>query len=143
MFGAEILPEIARFDAFDTARQHTMFDGCPQKTSIPLKSQKHILAYHNFKCQWIGLNIFMTIKGSKIYLILKSGADGNSIIHTQFYLECYTTRGSIILHWFQITLISSGINHDSNIWCTFQISNMISILDAYIHKHLVGGYLML
>ena len=80
MFGAEILPEIARFDAFDTARQHTMFDGCPQKTSIPLKSQKHILAYHNFKCQWIGLNIFMTIKGSKIYLILKSGADGNSII---------------------------------------------------------------
>ena len=81
MFGAEILPEIARFDAFDTARQHTMFDGCPKKTSIPLKSQKHILAYHNFKCQWIGLNIFMTIKGSKIYLILKSGADGNSIIY--------------------------------------------------------------
>ena len=85
MFGAEILPEIARFDAFDTARQHTMFDGCPQKTSIPLKSQKHILAYHNFKCQWIGLNIFMTIKGSKIYLILKSGADGNSIVDRFLY----------------------------------------------------------
>ena len=73
-------------------------DGRLLITSIPLKSQKHNLAYHNFKCQWNCLNIFVTIKESKIYLILKSGADGNSIPST--FLIALGEIISIFIHIF-------------------------------------------
>ena len=73
-------PEISTFDAPTWHSTSQLFDGRLLKTSIPLKSQNHVLSFNNFKCQWNGLNIFVTIVDTKTSLLLKSGIDGNSII---------------------------------------------------------------
>ena len=73
-------PEISTFDAPTWHSTSQLFDGRLLKTSIPLKSQNHVLSFNNFKCQWNGLNIFVTIVDTKTSLLLKSGIDGNSIL---------------------------------------------------------------
>ena len=86
-------PEISTFDAPTWHSTSQLFDGRLLKTSIPLKSQNHVLSFNNFKCQWNGLNIFVTIVDTKTSLLLKSGIDGNSIadstVKTKFNLEVH------------------------------------------------------